>query len=87
MALGFQRIAPVSLDAFGLPGCSLQIAIDDVGLVAGQGGTATHHLTIPDRPSLIGLHFFHQALVLDPAAGNAFGAVVSDAAEGVVGDW
>lgn len=32
-----------------------------------------------------GLKFHHQALVPDPAAGNAAGAVVSDAAVAIVG--
>jgi len=86
VALGFARIPPLPLVPFGLPGCDLQIAIDDVALVLGQGGLATHRLPIPNRVELIGTHFFHQALVPDPAAGNAFGAVVSNAAEGVVGD-
>jgi hypothetical protein len=36
---------------------------------------------------LVGLRFANQAVVLDPQAGNAAGAVVSDAAEGVIGHW
>jgi hypothetical protein len=42
-------------------------------------------LPIPDSPSLVGVLFYNQALVLDINAGNPFGAVVSDAMEGVVG--
>jgi hypothetical protein len=34
---------------------------------------------------LVGLRFYQQALVLDPAAGNPAGAVMSNAAEGVIG--
>jgi len=35
---------------------------------------------------LVGVRFYQQALVLDPAAGNAFGAVMSDATAAVVGN-
>jgi alpha-tubulin suppressor-like RCC1 family protein len=86
VALGWNRIAPLPLASLGMPGCDLQISIDDVAFVSGQAGTATHRVAIPNWPGLIGMHFFHQALVPDPAAGNSFGAVVSNAAEGVVGD-
>lgn len=40
---------------------------------------------IPFQQSLLGARFYNQVFVFDPAAGNAMGAVVSDAAEGVVG--
>ena len=42
-------------------------------------------MPIPPARSLIGLHFYSQAVVLDPGA-NAMSLVMSDAAEGVVGD-
>ena len=87
VALGMQRLGPIPLAPFGLPGCDLQISVDDVAFVSGQSNTATYQLRIPDVPLLIGAHFYHQALVLDPGAGNAWGAVVSNAAEGIVGDW
>jgi hypothetical protein len=48
---------------------------------------ATFRLPIPGVPALVGLKFYNQALVLDPGAGNVIGAVVSEAAEGVVGYW
>ncbi|HEX5095889.1 MAG TPA: hypothetical protein VFX21_07750 [Acidimicrobiia bacterium] len=47
---------------------------------------AVWELPIPEVAVLVGVHFYNQALVLDPGA-NPFGAVVSDAAEGVVGHW
>ena len=43
-------------------------------------------IAIPDNPVLIGTRFYHKAIVLDPSAGNALGAVMSDAAVAVVGD-
>ena len=57
-----------------------------VVLLSGQNHQAKFELSIPDVPALVGTQFFHQALVLDPAAGNGFGAVVSDVARGIVGE-
>jgi hypothetical protein len=37
--------------------------------------------------AFLGARLYEQALVPDPAAGNALGAVMSDAAEAVVGAW
>ena len=51
---------------------------------ARNGGEAefTH---VPNSSALVGLAFYQQALVLDPLAGNPFGAAMSDAAAAVVG--
>lgn len=87
VALGFARTTPVPLDFAGMPGCESHISLDQITFVAGQGGVATMAVPIPDRRSLIGARFYHQAYVLDPNAGNTAGAVVSAAAEAVVGDW
>ena len=86
MTMGWQALpAPVSLAALGMPGCYQYATLDGTALLVGQNNTTEWSLPIPNAQSLVGLHFFNQALVLDPAAGNGFGAVVSDAAEGVVG--
>lgn len=86
MAMGFERPPhPVSLAPLGMPGCDLHIQVDGAALLAGAGHTAKFLLPIPDRVELVGLRFQTQALVLDPAAGNGLGAVMSDAAEGVIG--
>ena len=50
----------------------------------GSGGNAAWELPIPNQIGLVGLHFYNQALVFDPGT-NALGAVISDAAEAVVG--
>jgi hypothetical protein len=68
-----------------MPGCAFHTSVDATAVLVGQQHQAQWTLPIPDLPSLVGLRFYQQALVLDPAAGNGFGAVVSDAAEGVVG--
>ena len=51
---------------------------------AGRGCNREHGCT-PDQPSVVGVRFYNQAIVLDVGAGNPFGAVMSDAREGVVG--
>jgi alpha-tubulin suppressor-like RCC1 family protein len=86
MAMSFQPpTGPISLAAIGMPGCELRIQVDGVGLIAGQRNSATFELPIPNVRSLVGVRFYHQALVLDPMAGNGLGAVISEASEGIVG--
>jgi hypothetical protein len=54
-------------------------------LLVGANGRATFELPLPNWSGLVGLSFYNQALVLDPGA-NPLGAVVSDAAEAIVGE-
>ena len=75
---------PQRLDPLGMPGCSAHVSPDAVLFVAGSGGEAKFTITVPYQPSLLGLRFYNQAFVLDPAA-NALGAVVSDAAAALIG--
>jgi alpha-tubulin suppressor-like RCC1 family protein len=86
MGMGFQSLpVPVDLGFLGMPGCSLAISVDAVLGLVGQGGKGKWQLPIPNQPALVGVHFYNQALVMDLGAGNSFGAVMSDAMEGVVG--
>jgi hypothetical protein len=91
VAFGFSNVAstqgplPQDLSAFGMPGCNWRVSVDCTQLMQGAGGTVMHGLPIPNLQVLAGFLFHVQALVLDPAAGNAAGAVVSDAATAVVG--
>jgi hypothetical protein len=87
MIFGWSRTAPANLGQYGLPGCSLHTSLDAVVFLAGSNGQAKLILPIPNAPGLVGLRFYNQAMVLDPAAGNPLGAVMSDAAEGVIGHW
>jgi len=48
-------------------------------------GSATYALTVPASAALAGFILHQQAVVLDPAAGNPAGLVMSDAATAVVG--
>jgi hypothetical protein len=87
MVFGWDRRqpGPLALDPMGMPGCSLHASLDAVTFWSGTNQQARFRLPIPDWPGLIGMRFVNQAVVLDPAA-NAMGAVMSDAAEGIVGD-
>ncbi len=86
LAMALQPMAtPLDLGTLGMPGCTWHVPLDAVGVYVGQDNQARFDLAIPNSQVLLGIRFYHQALVLDPASGNAFGAVVSDAAEGVVG--
>ncbi|HLQ37759.1 MAG TPA: hypothetical protein VK348_08160, partial [Planctomycetota bacterium] len=76
---------PLSLNALGMPGCTAFVSNDTVQLVLGSGGQATATFPIPNFASLVGLDFHQQAIVLDPLAGNALGAVMSDAATATIG--
>jgi hypothetical protein len=76
---------PISLQPLGMPGCQQYATIDAHAFLMGNHHTALYRLPIPNLPGLVGLRFHNQALVLDRAANNALGAVVSDAAEAVVG--
>jgi len=84
LAMGWQQTAPISLASLGMPGCNWHTSLDATMALVGQGGQAKWLLPIPDASSLVGIRFYNQAVVLDPAA-TGFGAVVSNAAEGVVG--
>ena len=76
---------PLELTSFGMPGCWLYVSVDASEVLVGTNGTAMTSLQVPADGTLLGLRLHHQALVLDANAGNAFGAVVSDAMTAVVG--
>ncbi len=75
---------PFPLAGLGMPGCTLYVSpiVSFPFIVSGGQGVWT--LRLPSDPTLVGLSFFNQALVLDAQA-NPAGAVVSNAAEGIIG--
>ncbi|MBL9077630.1 MAG: hypothetical protein JNL08_09010 [Planctomycetes bacterium] len=88
LVFGWQRLPnPVDLGFVGMPGCNLHVSLDAIVPVVGAGTQAKWLLPIPADPVWVGTRFYNQALVLDPLAGNGFGAVTSDAAEAVIGHW
>ncbi|MGE0144954.1 MAG: hypothetical protein AB7I19_16900 [Planctomycetota bacterium] len=76
-------LLPLDLAAVFMPGCSLY---QDVAIATGgaqAGGTATYSLAIPNDTGLLGLSFYNQVVVVDPAA-NAFGLTVSNGKRGCI---
>lgn len=91
VVLGFGRTAwngqalPLDLQRFGAPGCTLQLEPAEVLAIAAPLPSASQwSLAIPSSAPLVGLEFFLQGLVLDPAA-NRGGFVVSGSVRGTVG--
>ncbi|HEX5053277.1 MAG TPA: hypothetical protein VFZ65_15990 [Planctomycetota bacterium] len=86
MVFGWNSLRPgVSLTTLGMPGCRAHVSFDAAALVSGPGTEAQFALAVPYDPMLVGLQFANQALVFDPAAGNPFAAVVSEAMLGTIG--
>ena len=87
MITGWGGIAPVPLDLgfVGMPACPLWNTTELLATVAGFGNQAVFTLYMPDDLSLVGVTLYQQALVIDPGAGNSFGAVMSDGARMVIG--
>jgi alpha-tubulin suppressor-like RCC1 family protein len=78
-------LLPLPLAGLGMPGCTAFVSNDLVTLVVGTGTQAELLLPIPNSLLLVGASFYQQAIVPDPAAGNALGAVISEAMAGVIG--
>jgi len=77
---------PLDLAARGAPGCQLLAAIDDAQLaLTNAAGSASYVYTLPNNIYLLGMRFFNQYLVYDPAV-NALGFVVSNAGAGLLGN-
>ena len=76
---------PLNLTPFGLTNCWLRVSLDANDALIGALGSATYSLAIPTTAALAGFILHQQAVVLDPAAGNPLGLVMSDAATAVVG--
>jgi hypothetical protein len=77
---------PASLAGLGMPGCDLLVSPDVLEPLLAVGNTAQYALQLPGDPSFLGLVFHQQGLVFDPAVGNAFGAIVSNAATAAIGN-
>lgn len=74
---------PLPLAGLGMPACDAWVSLDDLR-VGVHFGTAVVPITLLNLPAAAGLSFFHQALVFYPGV-NAFGALVSDGVEAVLG--
>ena len=76
---------PRDLGGFGMPGCQALVSVDVAFAAISTGSTVAWTIPICNCPPVVGATFYHQALVLDPNAGNPAGAAVSNAATAVVG--
>lgn len=76
---------PLDLGVIGAPGCLLRVSPDLSETVVQSGGAATISIGIPNDAALVGADLFHQAIVIDSAAGNALGAIVSHAGQSRIG--
>ena len=91
MVMGFSKTAwngaplPASLAAIGMPGCDLLVRPDLLDPMPINGNSATYLVQLPSDPSFLGYEIHQQGLVFDAAAGNAFGAIMTNAATAVIG--
>jgi hypothetical protein len=76
---------PLNLLPFGMPQCFLWQTPDDVQLRLYGGGSASASLVVPFNTAIVGMPFSQQALVIDPLAGNALGATITNASRGMIG--
>jgi hypothetical protein len=83
LGLGFFAIPPIDLEAFGMPGCTLDVDFAVTSIAMMQFGQASFPLGIPDDASLTGLSVYAQALVRDPAVGG-LGLVVTPAVRAII---
>jgi hypothetical protein len=67
-----------------MPGCAQLVAIDSSAVRGSSNGRAELRAVLPNEAGQLGLSFFAQATVLDPAA-NFLGLTTSNAGEGIVG--
>ncbi len=75
---------PLDLTQYGIPGCASYVSIDVAFPVSTFGGAAEWSVEVPIDPNLLGKHFYTQGLIQDIGV-NPSGAVVTNAAEGVIG--
>lgn len=74
---------PADLAPAGMPGCTLFVQPLLLTALLGGGGVATWPVAMPTTATFVGQDLYAQVLVLDPAS-NPFGAVLSNAGEGVI---
>jgi hypothetical protein len=75
---------PLTMAGFGMPNCTAYASPDAVLFFLLSGGTGTVSLSLPAAPGFVGTSLYAQALVRDPSAGNALGAVVTNAGHAIL---
>jgi hypothetical protein len=75
------------LGFMGAPGCSQRAALDVVNVWIVTGGAHGYALTVPNDPTLVNVHVFTMAAVLQPGVNTMFGgAITSNSIDGRIGD-
>lgn len=77
---------PTDLASYGMPGCTLYVSVNTSDFVLAAGTKAQFTVSMPTLPMFLGYQLHHQALVLDPAAGNPLGAVMSNPGTATIGN-
>lgn len=75
---------PMDLGSLGMSGCTLYTNLLRTTELTSVGGQATWDTVLPNSPGLLGVSFFQQVFVFDSSQ-PGLGAVLSNAAEGIVG--
>ena len=75
---------PYDLSNLGFWNCTQFISLDFTIALVNNGGVATWAIPVPNNPSLIGLSFYVQGVVIDFGV-NPGNAINTNAAEGVIG--
>jgi hypothetical protein len=83
-ATGISPSTPLDLGMFGMPGCNGLVLSPTAEFAPVAGGSAVWQLNVPNSASLVGVHLYQQALVLEPGV-NAAGAVISNGVDLVAG--
>lgn len=79
---------PADMTGLGMPGCWLLVEPASLWGLVPQSGSTQWTLPIPITQGTVGLHFYLQALLLDPQVpdpANTFLAIMTNALTGVVG--
>ncbi len=75
---------PLNLDIIQMPGCILYTDLRRTKGLTTVNGQASWDVVLPSDPEWLGRSFFQQVLVIDPSV-PGLGAVMSNAAEGIIG--
>lgn len=74
---------PLPIPGFGLPNCQLAIAPEATQVGIGSNSSASFQIPIPSTATLVGIPFWQQAFVVNPASGGFF--VPTNSTQGTVG--
>lgn len=76
---------PLSLAAAGAPGCSVLVSVDVTSVAILNNGVGNVTWSLPNLASAVGLQFFTQAVVFDPALAQPFQIGASSGRQFVIG--